>query len=358
MKTAVIMPSIRTPQNLEAWSALLGEDDVFIIAGNEKSPHEDIEVALLQAAVKFPDVTFDYLRPSDKRCTETYINEFIEPNHTHRRNFALLEALRYGADMIVTVDDDNFPAYEPSWITKAATLLDDPNSDRLVATSASGWFNPGDLCLPPVTHRGYPISQRQEPGFVSYVAPADQRIGVVAGLWLGDPDIDAMERIIVDPTVHGIRGSVTLAPGTWGPFDSQSTAICRELAPLMFMWTHVGRYDDIWCSYLMRAIMDATNWHVTYGEPLVKQERNPHNLIRDLKDELFGYEHTEELCAALRVMSYHLKEENTMMGQPRGPWEMFKYIVTDLPWAFNRLPLQTYDGLKAWIKDVDELSPV
>lgn len=349
MKTAVIMPSIRVPQNLEAWSALLGEDDVFIIAGNEKSPHEDIEVALVKAAVTYVGVSFEYLRPSDKSCTETYVNEFIEPNHTHRRNFALLEALRYGADMIVTIDDDNFPAYEPNWVTRAGELLTQPN-ERVMAVSTSGWFNPGDLCLPPVTHRGYPISRRQQPQLTSYVEPNGERVGVVAGLWLGDPDIDAMERIIIDPVVHGVGSPTTLAHGTWGPFDSQSTAIHRDLAPLMFMWTDVGRYDDIWCSYLMRAIMDATGWHVTYGEPLVRQERNPHNLIRDLKDELFGYEHTETLCAFLRDLSV-----SELSWKDLTPWQMFKLVVDQLSWGCRFLPDRTILGLKAWVKDIDDL---
>jgi hypothetical protein len=348
------MPSIRVPQNLEAWSTLLGEDDVVIIAGNERSPHDDIEVALVKAAVTNPGVTFDYLRPSDKRCTETYINEFIEPNHTHRRNFALLEALRYGADQIVTIDDDNFPHFDPNWVDQSHRLLYTPNV-RHIASSASGWFNPGDLCVPVVTHRGFPLSERQAPRHVSYREANGERIGVVAGLWLGDPDIDAIERIVVDPAVSSLAPPTTLAVGTWGPFDSQSTAIHRELAPLMFMWTNVGRYDDIWCSYLMRAIMDATGWYVTYGTPAVKQERNPHNLLRDLKDELFGYEWTEKLCEALREMSYSLTKENAKMDHPRGPWQMFTDIIPDLRWSCPFLPEETIDGLKAWISDVDDL---
>ncbi len=357
MKTAVIMPSIRVPQNLNAWAKLLNEDDMIIVAGNERSPHEDIEVALVKAAVTYVGVSFEYLRPSDKSCTETFINEFIEPNHTHRRNLALLEALRSDANMIVTIDDDNFPV-GADWLTRAQTLLLTPNNARTVAVSASGWYNPGDLCTPPVTHRGYPLSQRQQPQFVSAHDANDERIGVVAGLWLGDPDIDALERIVVDPMVHGIRQSMTLARGTWGPFDSQSTAVHRDLAPLMFMWTDVGRYDDIWCSYLMRAIMDATGWHVTYGEPLVRQERNPHNLLRDLKDELFGYEHTEDLCAFLRDVSAELTLRKAETPEHGNPWTMFKYVVDQLSWECRFLPDRTILGLKAWIKDIDELTTV
>jgi len=355
VKTAVIMPSIRVPQNLLSWAQLLGEGDIIVIAGNERSPHDDIEVALLKTAAQHPEVAFDYLRPSDRRCQTSWVNEFIEPNHTHRRNLALLEALHHKAEMIITVDDDNFPAtYE--WVSLAKHLIAVPNI-RPVVSSPSGWFDPGQLCEPPTVHRGYPISQRQQPSMFNTAlskATEDRRIGVVAGLWLGDPDIDAMERIVNDPTIHAISSSVTLAPGTWGPFDSQSTAVCRELAPLMFMWTDVGRYDDIWCSYLMRAIMDATGWHVTYGEPLVRQERNPHNLLRDLKDEMFGYEHTETLCAFLRDISDELiaKRDDAAVGTP---WTMFKYVVDQLSWGCRFLPDRTILGLKAWVKDVDDL---
>lgn len=356
MKTAVIMPSIRVPQNLRSWAELLGEGDQVIIAGNENSPHDEIEIALVTAAAKYPTVSFDYLRPSDKRCTSSWINDYIESNHTHRRNFALLEALHAGADVIITVDDDNFPATY-TWVDDAKRLLAEPNS-RPVVNSASGWFDPGQLCEPPTVHRGYPISQRQQPGMFTTTIPSEAhhlRIGVVAGLWLGDPDIDAMERIVNDPVIHGISSSATLAHGTWGPFDSQSTAVCRQLAPLMFMWTDVGRYDDIWCSYLMRAIMDVTGYHVTYGEPLVRQERNPHNLLRDLKDEMFGYEHTEDLCSFLRDMSEELKLKRSETPEHSNPWAMFKYVVDQLGWSCRFLPDRTILGLKAWIKDVDDL---
>ncbi len=62
----------------------------------------------------------------------------------------------------------------------------------------------------------------------------------------------------------------------------------------------VGRLDDIWMSYFVRAIADQLGDSVLYGPPLVVQDRNPHDFLHDLAQELGGYILTETLVEYLR----------------------------------------------------------
>lgn len=348
MKTTIIMPTIHVPKNLDEWAPLLSTGDDIIIAGNDRTPHDEVTAYLDDLADRHQTLHIEYLHPDEELSTRWEHESFLERNHTHRRNLALINALWRGTDLLVTIDDDNYPM-QRTWLQGVQNLVNLPNNRQVI--KGSEFWNAASMCVPPVIHRGYPVSRWQTYEEVTYEAPNAEEIGVVACLWLGDPDINAMERILKDPVVTGIHQSVTLGADVWCPFDSQSTAIAGKLAPLMFMWTNVGRMDDIWASYLMRAIMDILSVHVTYGRPVVRQDRNPHNLIKDLKDEMLGYEHTEDLCTLLR----EIRDEANIAGVGLGGdvLELLDYFVTELdiqrPWW---LPAQTVDALFAWVADV------
>jgi hypothetical protein len=76
----------------------------------------------------------------------------------------------------------------------------------------------------------------------------------------------------------------------------------------------IGRLDDIWMSYFMRAIADQLGDSVLYGPPLVEQNRNPHNFVRDLSEELPGYVLTEKIVEYLRT---YQTAERTYLGAYR-----------------------------------------
>ena len=294
------MPTIQVPPNINAWTDMLAEGDSIIIVGSGISPHNDIRRALEPLALNAV-----YLEPDDENSRRWHTNDYLALNHHHRRNLALLTALAdTDADVIISIDDDNFPT-RTSWVTQARDWLTgpEPKSTR-VTSSSDGWFSTGSLCFPPVVHRGTPQALRH-PKYVAtqHTRPIElqERVGVYEALWTGDPDIDAIERIVNDPRVDVLLGNVVLNYGTWAPFNSQATAVHRDLAPLFMMWTGVGRYDDIWCSYLMRAYMDATNWlFACGGEPGISQVRNEHDLLKDLDAELLGMRHTPAIIDLIK----------------------------------------------------------
>jgi DNA polymerase III psi subunit len=52
----------------------------------------------------------------------------------------------------------------------------------------------------------------------------------------------------------------------------------------------VGRYDDIYAGYILQKIAQHFDLAVSFGEPIVRQERNVHVLLKDLDLEREGME--------------------------------------------------------------------
>jgi Reversibly glycosylated polypeptide len=294
MKTALITTTIRVPTVLETYRSI-NKDVSFFVTGDRKTPHNEVRslVEGLGNAVYYSDTE------QEKLGYES--SEIIGWNKIMRRNIALLEAIKHGADLIITIDDDNIPPDE-NYFDDFISLLSTPYTGPRTS-SETRWFNVGELMVPRVYHRGFPYEWRHKDLQQRLSAVRDAKVGVAAGMWLGDPDIDAMERITNRPIVHQIsemlRNGLIVDNTHFAPFDSQNTAYVRELAPLMMVLTGVGRYDDIWASFIAQRVMMTTDYCCHYGAPLVWQERNEQSLWQNLKDEIFGMEHTEQFCADL-----------------------------------------------------------
>ncbi len=235
-------------------------------------------------------------------------------NCIQRRNVGYLQAAINGADVIVAVDDDNFVTDEDYL---GAHLQVGRKVHVPVVEHSSGWWN---ICQRLVSdpprhfyHRGYPKSRQDWKKDGQRVETATIRPVVNAGLWLKNPDVDATTNIeepinvVAMEPIAGQR-ACALAPGTWCPFNSQNTAFDIATLPAMYLVVmldtirgyRIGRLDDIWMSYFLRAIADQLGDAVLYGPPLVVQDRNPHNFVRDLSEELPGYILTEKLVEYLR----------------------------------------------------------
>src|SRR5687767_10437313 len=103
MRRALITTTIRVPHNLREWRrAGFDDDDVFIIAGDQRTPHSDM-IAFLRT---LPGNNI-YLAPHDQEKWAS--SKVIEWHSIQRRNIALLEAMKLKPEWIITVDDDNWP---------------------------------------------------------------------------------------------------------------------------------------------------------------------------------------------------------------------------------------------------------
>ncbi len=344
---AIITTTINVPHSLRDWRHSLdvagdGTDMIFI-AGDYKSPHNEIEDFL--DTLPGGKYLNRYLRPEAQ--AEWHVSEAIGWNSIQRRNIALLEALKHGVDTITTVDDDNLVII-PEHMTQVIDTIEGRRPVSRIVKGTDGWFNVAKIIG--VHHRGYPLARRNDNGEIESMvdAPERLRVGVHASFWIGSPDVDAIERIAHDPIIEEYTHSdrtTALALGTWCPFNSQATTYIRKLAPLMLVWPGVGRFDDIWASYLARRVMDAFGYVAVYGGPFVRQDRNEHNLLADLRAELHGYEYTEQLCELLRSIDLH--DANDIV-------EAMRLCFAELV-KMSYIPTQTVETFRAWDRDIEDL---
>lgn len=280
----------------------------FIVVGDKKTPPE--VRSFCENLTRECGISCIYLSPEDQ---DMYLKrwpvfrDFLPWNCIQRRNVGLLYAYFEGAaDIIVTIDDDNLLSQEDYFGRHALIGSAQPLT---VVKSESGWWNVCEMLVEaqgiPFYHRGHPLSKRwQESESRKTITKKEGRVVVNAGLWLEEPDIDAVTRLCFP--IHVVEVSkkfpekVACDIGTYAPFNSQNTALAREVIPAYFLFPYIGRYDDIWASYVVRHIADALGDFVTYGSPVVIQKRNPHNYFKDFDAERFGMEQNDVFLVALK----------------------------------------------------------
>src|SRR5262249_31713972 len=211
-----------------------------------------------------------------------------------------LEALKWGADIIVFVDDDNIPLSTQYFFDYYSALAGGRCDSHgrpidlfqgLLASPEVDWFDIGAFLDPPSSHRGFPHELAHRKPRLSHVV--DAKIGAAAGIVLGDPDVSAITRISKAP--HVLHASPLLNAGiavdprhTRTVFNTQNSAVLREFAPAMLLCPQFKRYDDIIASLVCQRVMAETGHHVLFGPQFVYQERNVHDITRDLADEIWG----------------------------------------------------------------------
>lgn len=363
MKITIVTTTINIPKLLLQYAEnarYYGHTNVdFVVIGDRKSP---------SGTAEFCETVTQYYPCSylDIPAQQKYLDRFPELwthlrfDSIQRRNIGLLLAYENGADVVITIDDDNF-VMNQDFVGLHSVV----GTHRELPTygSTSRFF---DVCSflevedgVRFYHRGYPQKQRwTESGFISTYRDR-RRVAVNAGFWLDNPDIDALTRMERQPVVRGYKaqwpGNIALQPGTWSPFNSQNTALMRPLLPAYFLSPYIGRYDDIWASYLISRIAQHIGDVISFGDPLVRQERNPHDLWKDLDVERNGMILTDDFCEALRAVplsgaSYH--ECFGELAEKLGPaWEAGpKWNESQHEWRSKFL-----DGLQIWHEVFDKL---
>jgi hypothetical protein len=283
MKIALCTTTIHTPHALKLMRKC-SEDVRFFVAGDRKTPKEVYELVLslgYNSTVCLPESGHKW------KCSEA-----IGWNTLARRNIAFLDALKWGADVIYSWDNDNVPVGLDHF-ERIDHTFDTYGGNRhfngIKVTGDKGWFDPGQLLIPATRHRGFPhnkpVSKQAHP-------VVDARVGVAAGLVIGDPDCDASTRIEKKPDIGQVHilGStgVVVDLHTWTVWNSQNSAMIRELIPAWFMAPGCQRHDDIFASQIVQRVMRERGYHVHFGPPFTFQQRNRHDLLVDLRAEIDG----------------------------------------------------------------------
>ena len=357
MKTTIVTTTIHVPHLLHAYAdnaERFGHDELdFVVVGDKKTP-SGTEALCTQLGQRFATRYFDPQAQEALLGRYGNLAEYIPYNCIQRRNVGILQAYAQGAEVIITIDDDNF-----------VTQGDYVRAQQIVGTrqalptvhSTSGWYNVcGDLAVDdevPLYHRGYPHSQRwrEKEAFVSR-AQQLRPCAVNAGFWLDDPDIGALDRMQRQPTVRGRKPGAPerfyLGHGTWSPFNSQNTALHGEAVAAYFLSPFIGRYDDIWASYVVAHIADHLDWAICFGEPWVRQARNPHDLMRDFDQERLGMQLTDGFCAALRGIRLQGKTWAECFGEVVRGLDAHWQLEGKQAEAYGTQRAQMLKGMRLW----------
>lgn len=334
MRVALIITTVHVPTVLRLYRKLDPDVRVFV-AADLKTPPE--------AQAFCVDLGCTYLSPEYQKSLGYACSELIGWNTISRRNVALLEALKWGAGVVISVDDDNIPLPCFFWDYRIM-FKNDLAFDGIKAQGA--WFDPAYLSFPRVVQRGFPQHTSFSGAGVVYKHVTDAEIGIAQGAILGDPDTSAVDRISQHPEVHQVSellraGIVTDPKETYVPLNSQNIAFIRDLAPCFLMVPSFGRYDDIYASLVAQRVMRERGLHVHYGQPFVWQQRNQHNLLKDLAQEQWGAEHILEFASWL----------DGFLGQ-HDVIGMLRVMATNLP---KFVPSGTQELWLAWLSDCERV---
>ena len=325
MKIALCTTTIHIPHALKLMRKC-SADVGFFVALDKKTPDEAVTLTY--------ELNGSALTEGNRawKCSEA-----IGWNTLARRNIAFLEALKWGADVIYSWDNDNIPVSELHFVPFDSLWV----FDGIKVFSPLGWFDPGTLLIPATRHRGYP----HDISSMRYAEPiTDAKVGVAAGLIIGDPDIDAVTRMEHRPDIGQVhllgQTGVVVDPHTWTVWNSQNTAVVRELIPAWFMAPGCQRHDDIFASLIVQRVMRERGYHAHFGPPFTLQQRNPHDLLTDLRAEIAGMENVLRMAELLDSIPLPLKS-----------------VIDDTRIIYNALaltdwyPKQAVPAALAWLED-------
>ncbi len=360
MKVFVVTTTIYVPTFLEAYArnAKRYQQEVsFIVIGDRKTP-EAAEVLCSKidnCLYVSLEAQHDYLKKFSA------LDAHIPENSIARRNIGHLLAYEAGADCVIMLDDDNL-ATSQDFVRHHSVVGE--HTFRMTYGSSNGWFNVASMLVEKngvsFYPRGYPPSKRWKDGLLTvdhetFSAPTNgsyRRVAVNAGLWLNDPDIDALTRLERHLIVTGVNrsfpDSVALFPGTWSPWNCQNTAISRDALQSYFLSPYTGRHLDIWASYITTKIAESQGDVITFGLPLSYHDRSPHNLYKDMEAETPWIILTDEFCDTLR----------TIPVPSTGYLDGLQAVIEGLDESWNPpapIKEQYLDGLRLWHGVMKEL---
>ena len=276
----------------------------------------------------------------DQRRLPFTIEKLLPTHHYARKNLGYLLAASRKASCIYETDDDNAP--NDAWQVRTVQT-------QAQRVGSRPWVNVFRLFTEEtIWPRGFPLDLVCDASSYSHdpAAPSEHmEAPIQQGLADSAPDVDALWRLLMGrPLMFDPRPSIWLTPGSWCPFNSQSTWWWPSAYPLMYLPAHASsRMTDIWRSFVAQRCLWELGYGLVFHAPEVVQERNPHDLMTDFEDEVPGYlfnRRITDVLAALRLRP----------GQGAAGDNLFRCYEALV--AGGYLPEEELKGVKAWLADL------
>lgn len=283
-KSSIVITSIFAPTEAVAKFAAL-PDYQLVVAGDKKSPAE----------WSAPNVT--YLDVAAQEAAGFAMSRKLPFNHYGRKMIGYLHAIQAGAEVIIDTDDDNIPYDGWAFPATEGTFATSPAGKGFVNIYKS-------FTSHHIWPRGYPLDLILNTGHnlkEDELTQEAAKIGIWQGLADSDPDVDAIYRLIDNTEIFfDKRAPIVLAEGTLCPFNSQNTAVRRELFALLYLPAYVTfRFTDILRGLVAQPILWAHGYRLGFTEATVIQVRNPHDYVKDFESEIPCYLHPNRVIAAV-----------------------------------------------------------
>lgn len=306
-KIAVVLPTCR-PQSLKefkkAWEKLFTKHEVDLIV------------------------------VEDNPETWEQLPDFIPTRTGSIRSWGFLQAYKKGYEIIVTLDDDCLPIPGTDPIQ---AYLDAFNTKY----SVSDYFDVGHTFGLGEYMRGYPFDHRRaEFPLIQY------------GGWDNVPDMDAITQMEheVSDRIDGYefdRKVLAIPKGLGFTGCIMNVAMKREAVPLLYQLVmgneRVGydRWDDIWSGLFAKKICDHLSIPILInGKATIKHTRAS-NTLSNLKKELRGYHHNEDLWEKLGSIEL---SDTSVKG-------CYRQLANDLnPVWFGKYGYKITTGMKRWVQ--------
>jgi len=284
------------------------QDWNLIVIGDKKTPKINLSNGI-------------YLSLANQKKMDFKCISDIPVNSYQRINIGYLLALKNGADVIASIDDDNIPL--KNWgknvfVNKHinSKILSSPNKfvdslyEHKMISKKNFW------------HRGFPLSELKKRNKQKKKSKKRCFIEIEAGLWNTEPDVDAICRIANGPFNFKFKNKISLIDNKcYSPFDTQNVIFSRRIMPSMCLLFGIGRMCDIWASYISQRIIRELNSNLIFTGPTVNHIRNEHNLVHDLFEETLGVKYTDNLIDTLEKIKFK-KNQNVI--------EMYNMIIKKL----------------------------
>ena len=163
------------------------------------------------------------------------IASIIPYDSDSRRNIGYLMAYEFGDEIIISIDDDNYPHDGKSFFREHGIVAKGLKKAKVTKTT-NGWFNICDLLEfnteGNIYARGFPYYARFDSEKSVEDKQLEAQVHINAGLWLNSPDVDAITWLGLQPHATAFKEkSVILSKNTWTPINTQNTSLNREVLP-------------------------------------------------------------------------------------------------------------------------------
>lgn len=301
----------------------------IIIVGDKKGPSQY-------------DLRSTALLSIDKQL-EKYneIANLIPYNHYARKNIGYLHAMHAGASAIYETDDDNAPTerWRPRPLVSEKT--------HYIITKAK-WVNIYKyFTSEDIWPRGLPINQSNRNSEMLSIEKRKVFAPIQQGLVNRNPDVDAVWRLTNDVEFFfqlELDRSIAIPEYTWSPFNSQSTWWHSVAFPLLYIPSFCSfRMCDIWRGFIAQRCLWELGYQLVYHPVEVKQDRNPHDNLADLKDEMPGMQFNDCIVDILAKIPLKPGAQNIS----RNLLACYQCLV-----HHGLLPKEELDPLRAWLEEL------